>query len=387
MFDKLKKALGFGPANDNDELITDDPELHTPDSSPFALNGSVQVQVETTGLDETVTEVFNQVIVQFNKALPGFLKDSVDPEREKQQLFNALSEDVKAHLRALERGVTDRLDQAWRTERDKLQSDLRNISETAKDLEAKRAELKQQQLSSERQKRALTDRVKDLEKQILTFEAEKEQLELENKSMLNKVKVAQVYEKDLEALREQVAQKGSIDPNPELLEQIETLKAEKDELIERVTALTEIEEQYNAMIERMEVVEEKMAEFDEMTANKDARLASMKDQLTVAKETITEKSKKLDDLTAEMERLRKERNAAVEQVKAYERAATKAEGDGTPVAQPRISMPDSDDILNDTDWIVQPAGNNRRKPTDSRHDRPSRPKKSTPRDDGQMSLW
>lgn len=414
MFDKLKKALGFGPDNDNDELISDDPELHTPDSSPFAGHDKRVSEIESPDLDDTVSEVFTQVIAQFNNALPGFLKDSVDPEREKRQLFESLSADVKAHLRNLERNVTDRLDQAWRTERDKLQTDLRNISDTAKGLEAKRADLKQQQLSSERQKRALTERVHDLEKRILTLEAEKEQIELENKSMLNKVKVAQVYEKDCEAMREQIASlqselnkshiaanltdtdnnipdsQSSVDPNPELIEQIEKLKTEKAEMAEQIEALTEIEEQYNAMIGRMEEVEEKMAEIDEMTANKDARIASMKDQLAVAKESLAEKSKKLDDVTAELERIRKERDAAVSQVKAYEKASGNSDRDETPtatVSNRANTLPDSDDILNDTDWIVQPSGNNRRKQTDSRHDRPSRPKRNNARDDGQMSLW
>ena len=54
------------------------------------------------------------------------------------------------------------------------------------------SEAKKQQLSAERQKRALTDKVRELEKQLADISAENEQYILENKSLVNKLRVTQV---------------------------------------------------------------------------------------------------------------------------------------------------------------------------------------------------
>ncbi len=60
---------------------------------------------------------------------------------------------------------------------------------------------KQAQLSAERQKRALSERVHDLESKVLKLEADCEQYDLEKKSLMNKLKVASVKEDDIEAMR------------------------------------------------------------------------------------------------------------------------------------------------------------------------------------------
>ncbi|MDE6081550.1 MAG: hypothetical protein K2F70_04720, partial [Muribaculaceae bacterium] len=65
-------------------------------------------------------------------------------------------------------------------------------------------ERKRQQLSAERQKRALTERIHDLENKINELHAEREQFELENKSLVNRLRVYSVQDEDVNVLREQV---------------------------------------------------------------------------------------------------------------------------------------------------------------------------------------
>lgn len=67
-------------------------------------------------------------------------------------------------------------------EMDKLRKSNRRAEERGEDT-------RQQHLSAERQKRALTERVRDLEKQLSDITAEREQFELENKTLVNRVRL------------------------------------------------------------------------------------------------------------------------------------------------------------------------------------------------------
>lgn len=406
MLDKLKKIFGFGDIEEQDELIADDPDLKSPAESPFAPVGESQSGAPLNADATEVTgRIFDRVLVVFNDSMPDFLKKSVDPERQKQALYEALSDDIKAHLKSLESSVTARLDEAWRSERERLQTDIKNISQTAKDIEAKRAELKTQQLSADRQKRAMSERIHDLEKQVLAIEAEKEQLELENKSMINKVKVAQVYEKDMEAMREQVASlqaelnnrrvgaevpdgaEISIDSEKEiaaLREEKARLKEEKlrveqeksqlsDEsrktaqekakLEEENKRLSKIEEEYNQLIEHLDTVEHQMTLIEKVTEEKDSKIASLREQLKKATDNLDRRTRELEKLKAEFD---------------------SAHGEPEPPREPApMTMPADDDILNDTDWIVRPSN---KQPSAQKFER-NKNKKPNRNEDGQMSLW
>ena len=406
MFNKLKKAFGFGGADDNDELIADDPDLQSSNSSPFSGEYIATEEISLNETESLTNEIFKHVVEQFNIALPGFLKDSVDSERQKKALYDSLADDVKTHLKNVEKNVVRQFDEAWRTEREKLQTDLKNISQTAKDIESKRAELKSQQLSSERQRRALQERIHDLEKQMATFEAEREQLELENKSMLNKVKVAQVYEKDMESMREQIAdlqaqlnrkrvegeetqaepivQIKEINPNPELLERISALETQNKELQQRNDELAQIEEEYNSMIEKMEQIEEQFSKIDEVTAAKDAKIDSLKKKLAEANETIARNASELEIAHAETANLRKDYQDALNRIEASERSQRKDESVTHERFDDMKENDDDDDILKDTDWIVQPS--NKQKQDGPRTER-TKVKRQSQIEDGQMSLW
>ena len=63
------------------------------------------------------------------------------------------------------------------------------------------SDAKTRQLSAERQKRALSERVHDLEKRISEIEAENEQYILENKTMANKIRLLGMTDADAEELR------------------------------------------------------------------------------------------------------------------------------------------------------------------------------------------
>ena len=397
MFDKLKKAFGFGEPDEADELIVDDPDtgLNTPTALSEGLNSQTDERSPET--ESVVLEIFNHVVEQFNEALPDFLKKSVNPDLQKKALYDSLSNDVKRHLSELEQNVSRQLEDSWRQERDKLRNELKTVSKTAKDIEAKRAELKSQQLSADRQKRAMTERIHELEKRYLSLEAEKEQLDLENKSMINKVKVAAVHEKDNEQLREQIASlqqalneskmqtgKDSSDQFPwAKLEALESKLAEAEKTKEQLTAanteltgknleLVKIEKNYKTMIGKMGLIEKQLSEIDKLNESKDAKIKSLTEQLGEAQKRAEKAEKQLKGLSAD----------AGGKASTDEGLSIAAEKDAPYSKTERIDLND-DDILNDTDWIVQttPKKGHKRKEG-------SKGKKNMQHDDDrQMSLW
>lgn len=412
MFNKLKKALGFGPGDENDELITDDPEVPQDNVSALTFNPqAVASDAGTADTEATVKEIFEHVVEHFNKTLPDFLKNSVDPEKEKKYLYETLSADVKAHLAALESNVHARVGESWRAEREKLQTELKTLSKTAKDIEAKRNELKTAQLSSERQRRAMTERIHELEKQMLALEAEKEQVDLENKSMLNKVKVAGVYEKDNEALREQIAalqaelnnrkvgnagagdeetvftapEPQIIDPNPELQEKIEALNAENAELKENIEKLREIEAEHKEMVGKMDEIDKNLSKINEAHNSKEIKIKGLKKELYEANRNLEDMKKELDAARKEIDETHKKLEAANKEIAETEelKKAKPEKSNYKEKTENPITFREDDDILNDTDWIVQPKSETK----NNRNRDKSKTKKNSDFDDGQMSLW
>lgn len=385
MFDKLKKALGFGTIDENDELLDDDKDRQQPVSTAqFAYDNVDTAEDPSVSVEDTVHEIFEHVVARFNEALPDFLRKSVDPEKEQKLLHETLSDDVKAHLSRLEDSVAKRVEGAWRAEREKLQHELKEMSRSAKDIEAKRNELRTQQLSADRQKRAMTERIHELEKQLLTSEAEKEQLELENKSMLNKVKVAQVYEKDIEDMREHInalqseiaglrsgktdgdsEQSAAVVPDPET----GRLKDENEGLKAKVAEMTAAVEEYNQMIDKMEQVEEQLNRIIEMNREKDAKIREYKTLIDENQALIQRKDSEIEELRRSL--AEKEASAPAD----YEASALQA--------PPAVAA--EDDNLTDTDWTVQTTPGRSAKPQGgARHERG---KNKRDREDGQMSLW
>ena len=110
-------------------------------------------------------------------------------------------------------------------------------------LEQQRSALREQQLSADRRRRALADRVTDLEAQLAKSDAEREQFELENRSLLNKLKVADIQpsvveemSKEIESLRKQLREGTTPDAVPASELQVkldEALKA-RDEAVQKL---------------------------------------------------------------------------------------------------------------------------------------------------------
>ncbi|MDE5968968.1 MAG: hypothetical protein K2G64_07675 [Muribaculaceae bacterium] len=211
---------------------------------------------------------------------------------------------------------------------------MAEIRERSQQIEDSATEVKQQQLSSERRKRALDARVQELQSKIDSLEAEKEQYELENKSLVNKLRTASVQEQDIKDLTEENARlnseilklrkAGATSDNAdtdeitvadnaeveqltatiaELNQNIDSLKADKAQLLDDVTLLKKRCEIADSMINDLN----HRASAAQLTLKqRDEQMEAMTDELETlrqnntpeATDTIAELAEANDKLTA-----------------------------------------------------------------------------------------
>lgn len=300
MFKSIKKAFGFV---DDDELIADDPEAEAP-----SLPDSVSEANESTPQQPNINadRIFSHVVEVFNASLPGFLKAGANAEAQRRYLYDTLSADIKAHLDSLEAQAREACESRWRNDRDSLNQKVRQIEARSKELEEKKIELSQKQLSADRQKRALSDRVHDLEKQLSKLAADREQYDLENKSLVNKLKVAGVFEKENEELRDELnrlqaenlhLRNGQAVPGKEGGDSEETAKA--------VTRAEEAEAKVKEAEMKLAEAEKRAQEAETKAKDAEKRIAEAENKAVKAEERVAAAEKETLETAVRLEELEK----------------------------------------------------------------------------------
>lgn len=292
-FNSIKRVLGFGEDDIEEEIgidatVTPRSALVHTDSTPKAaetetggvtINSEADIQAEVA---ENIDEIFEHVLAVFNETLPPFLKETVDTDAQRKYLYDTLSESVKQHLEKVRNGIAERMENTRRHEMTLLRKQLHEADEQAKKNEASTDEWKRQQLSAERQKRALAERIHDLENKISELQAEREQFELENKSLVNRLRVYSVQDEDVNALREQVV---------ELQEQLKAAETAKAENEANKGVLTEQE------FEQMKIKQE-MA--DSMINDLNRTAAELRQQLAAEQQRTASLSSELESVQSEL---------------------------------------------------------------------------------------
>lgn len=221
----IKRAFGFGADyEENDDVDTvvhigsSDNEVEQTSVEPVA---ATQSDVTAPVIDPDIkARIFEGAVAVFNEALPDFLQRSVDPELQRKRLAEALDKGVDEYLNNLMRSAEIYAEGRLRSAADSSRRESERLRSEMENLEHQRTALREQQLSADRRRRALADRVTDLEAQLAKSDAEREQFELENRSLLNKLKVADIQPsvvdemaKEIESLRKQLRD-GAPAPEP-----------------------------------------------------------------------------------------------------------------------------------------------------------------------------
>ena len=271
----MKRAMGFSPADDDELEVEGIDATVTPlrqralpapagneDNSQETDGGDSQPDTDNSGDGSRraseegrpdASVIFEGVVGIFNEALPAFLRESVDPEKQRQLLFDSLDKSVKDYFEHLEKNVERRLHSRYQAESRHLQEQIEELRRKARKEEEGNSNAKNLQLSAERQKRALSERVHELEKQLASIEAENEQYILENKSMANKLRMAALVDGDVEA-GERIAEadRKVAEAEGQLAAAQEALKLSEERIAELSAAATQVGAEDTARVAELE---------------------------------------------------------------------------------------------------------------------------------------
>ena len=321
-FKKSLKALGF--SEEEEEEYTQHTEREVAASTRTTANTGpaepAAPAAPTNNGGETLPDSLLEHIVELiNASLPDFVRTCIDRESEKRYIYEHLGDSFKNYIAELRGQARSTVEQEVAATRQKLEEELAAQRRKTAELEEQKNEIRNAQLSAERQKRALHDKVHDLDNRVATLEAEKEQYELENKSLLNKLKVADVKQHELdEVMSENTRLLGVIqelknahadEPASaeieELRQQAAQATASLDEAIQKAEVLSgenealrrDIEEKEQAISEKEQMVEQigsekssLLAAYDELKTTNESlqRLIEEKEQAISEKEQMVE---------------------------------------------------------------------------------------------------
>ena len=334
IFRKTMKALGFSGEDDEFEAqpytaenITnacirekerqDNESDVTPSASRVGEDKEEELQLPDTLLD-TLLELLN-------KSLPDYILAALDKEAEKKYLFDRLDKPFKEFICAVNERARESVSRKWKTEHLNLTKEMEEARVKMKELEEQRNTMQSAQLSAERQKRAVAEKVHELEARIAALEAEKEQFELENKSLVNKLKVSNVHQEELEAASAEIerlraelkTQKENIsdveqlrmdlqqarkelsqakDKETEIASQLEAARQDlmqrEDKNSQLLKQIKDLEIQLSEAQNGLKVVDEveiKLQQFEQIKASKDEKIAQLLDNL----QSVEEENKQL----------------------------------------------------------------------------------------------
>lgn len=302
--EKLKNAFGIGvydePGDDMPEEMLVPADITVNDTAPNLADADTTIEVS----HEMMLKIFEKVVEVTNSAIPSYFKQSVDSDRQKKFLYDALDTSVKDYLKALDEKSQAKCMAVWQKERDELRSQMESLKQRAADLETKRMEMNEQKLSGDRQRRALSERVHDLESKVMQLEAEKEQYEIENRGLINKAKVASVYEADNEAMKQELDMLRKTASTEKVREEIDKLtkeinylKSENAKLTESCEAAKVKDEMSESMLNSLQ---KRASESQQNAKDLDKKIECLEDDLAVKNAQIDDLMKQINEKDARL---------------------------------------------------------------------------------------
>ncbi len=292
VWNNIAKAFGFGddsPEPEEENWQADEAALPVPTVEP-----SGPVEIDPAQVDA----IFQRVVEVFNNALPDFLAKSVDPEKQRKYLYDSLDNSMRNYLADVQQRASDYCATQWQTERDRLKDEAAQLRRHADELEAKKSAMTDKQLSTDRQKRALSERVRDLEEQVVKLEAEKEQLDIENKCMINKAKAASVFEAEIEELRQENVRLNAARQAMDVRSDINDAMG------------SEFKRQAAEATAEIKALKEKLKSFEDNLAGKEARIADLSHETQIKDTKIAELAQSLQSSKHQAELLQHELDQA-----------------------------------------------------------------------------
>ncbi len=337
--DTLRRLFGIDSDNESDEML--DTEECASDSAPAVAESPVVEDIAELPMPPVVdpamkAKIFDGVVAVFNEALPDFLRRSVDPSRQSEIIAASLDESLKRYLDDLSAEAMQYAEAKLKNAADTAHRESERLRTEMGQLEQQRTSLREQQLSAERRRRALADRVNDLEGQLASAEAEREQFDLERKSLLNKIKLADVQPAVIEDLQKEIERlkAGSAQSAADTAE-TEALKAELEQLKSALAEANEaLEISRKALDDQRQLAETSQAMYNDLqnqlVDERDARtkaeaevaetrniyesVVEMQKQMQMVEKVIQKRDERISRLKATNKKLKEELAGLKEQL-------------------------------------------------------------------------
>ena len=304
----MKRAFGFSPEEEEEEGEYDSalptyaepaPTQRpvTPVHKPTTENGTPNRNIkkpesqndDKKEIDSNLpADLFDAIINLFNEQQPDFVKSCLSTDAQRKYIIDSHSDSLKSRL------------STGTSEMDVLKKENRRL-----------------QLSVDRQKRALLDRINDLEAQIAKYNDEKEKIYTKKKlpvdtEQLDKAnaKVAELEEelKNQESIRKQLETK--IQMSDVLINDLRNQGAAARKELENAqeeqeSVMAHIQEQLDGFEQIKARKNAKIAERDKAIAANEQKIAESEQRIAEYKQIIAESEKRTSELIEENESLRR----------------------------------------------------------------------------------
>ena len=454
----LRRAFGFSPDSEEEEEDYD-PTVptyaageHRASRPPHEQHATAPAEIKsapvpntaaekTSGTESLPADLFDAVIAVFNEAQPDFVKKCLDTEAQRKYLIDSIDSRLREQVENATKTSADR----WKEEKTRLESRIAELEGDDNAIAVLRKENRRLQLSVDRQKRALLDRINDLESQVARQDEEKERFYSHRKPNTSDEELSQAKARieeleaaiasNEEALKNQVS---AGDADPETVSEQERQIAERDSRIAELTAecdklreeaarqstlreqlevktsmsdnmindlrnqaaaaRRELETMQEEQLQAVEQIQKEIDAFEDLKARKDAKISELQDSNASLRRTI--ETNLYNQANSEM-RLRKEIKDLQAQLDAAKNAVESDSAVSEPYREDESASADSakaaekssarrrgrprkvkiDSSLDNTDWF---SGGKHDDPDFGYHEPPRKPVNDN---EAQLSLF
>ena len=454
----LRRAFGFSPDSEEEEEDYD-PTVptyaageHRASRPPHEQHATAPAEIKsapvpniaaekTSGSESLPSDLFDAVIAVFNEAQPDFVKKCLDTEAQRKYLIDSIDSRLREQAESAAKTSADQ----WKEEKTRLESRIAELEGDDNAIAVLRKENRRLQLSVDRQKRALLDRINDLESQVARQDEEKERFYSHRKPSPSDEELSQAKARieeleaaiasNEEALKNQVS---AGDADPETVSEQERQIAERDSRIAELTsecdklreeaarqstlreqlevktsmsdnmindlrnqaaaARRELETMQEEQLQAVEQIQKEIDAFEDLKARKDAKISELQDSNASLRRTI--ETNLYNQANSEM-RLRKEIKDLQAQLDAAKNAVESDSAVSEPYREDESASADSakaaekssarrrgrprkvkiDSSLDNTDWF---SGGKHDDPDFGYHEPPRKPVNDN---EAQLSLF
>ena len=458
MMTLLRRAFGFSPDSEEEEEDYD-PTVptyaageHRASRPPHEQHATAPAEIKsapvpniaaekTSGSESLPSDLFDAVIAVFNEAQPDFVKKCLDTEAQRKYLIDSIDSRLREQAESAAKTSADQ----WKEEKTRLESRIAELEGDDNAIAVLRKENRRLQLSVDRQKRALLDRINDLESQVARQDEEKERFYSHRKPSPSDEELSQAKARieeleaaiasNEEALKNQVS---AGDADPETVSEQERQIAERDSRIAELTsecdklreeaarqstlreqlevktsmsdnmindlrnqaaaARRELETMQEEQLQAVEQIQKEIDAFEDLKARKDAKISELQDSNASLRRTI--ETNLYNQANSEM-RLRKEIKDLQAQLDAAKNAVESDSAVSEPYREDESASADSakaaekssarrrgrprkvkiDSSLDNTDWF---SGGKHDDPDFGYHEPPRKPVNDN---EAQLSLF